>query len=113
MCTATQDSFSLTIVLLLGLSLTANAQSSRGSDNGSPLPFPRAASGIPSETTDGDDDARLAKTLIPHPYLLVGPWLIGAGYARLAWRLEAGLDVESDYVVITAAAAYDNGPPGE
>jgi len=32
---------------------------------------------------------------IPHPFVSIGPSLIGAGCAPLAWSVKTGLDVES------------------
>ena len=49
--------------------------------------------------------------LTPHPYGYVGPSLMGGGYAPIAWRVEAGLHVESTHLVIPIGLAYDNGRP--
>jgi hypothetical protein len=46
---------------------------------------------------------------IPHPYVLVGPSLMGGGYATFAYRLEGGLDIESSRWIMLAVGAYDNG----
>jgi hypothetical protein len=34
-------------------------------------------------------------SLVPRPYLMIGPTLMGSGYAPLAYRAETGLNVES------------------
>jgi hypothetical protein len=55
-----------------------------------------------------DRETLLAKP-IPHPYVLLGPSLMGMGYARLAYRAEAGIDVESTHFLLHALGAYDDG----
>jgi len=47
--------------------------------------------------------------LTPHPYVYVGPSLMGGGYAPVAGRFEVGLQVESTHWVIPIGAAYDSG----
>jgi hypothetical protein len=47
-------------------------------------------------------------SVIPRPYLLIGPVLGGPGYRPLALLLEAGFNVESRYFVMNTLAAYDN-----
>jgi hypothetical protein len=62
--------------------------------------------------TQQDTDSKmepLLSRLIPHPYLSLGPSLMGGGYAALAFRAEGGLNVESERWVMKASAAYDNG----
>jgi hypothetical protein len=51
----------------------------------------------------------ILESRIPHPYIYFGPSLMGGGYARLAYRAEAGLNLESRRWVMMALAAYDNG----
>lgn len=46
---------------------------------------------------------------IPHPFLYLGPSLMGGGYAPLAYRAEGGIDVESTHFMLRALGAYDNG----
>lgn len=48
-------------------------------------------------------------SLVPRPYLMIGPTLMGGGYAPLAYRAETGLNVESRQWVMKAGAAYDDG----
>jgi hypothetical protein len=48
----------------------------------------------PSALTDSDANELLTKP-IPHPFVSIGPSLIGAGCAPLAWSVKTGLDVES------------------
>jgi hypothetical protein len=55
------------------------------------------------------DDVVLLSAPIPHPYVSVGPSLMGGGYAPLAYRAEAGIDLESTHAIFRALAAYDNG----
>jgi hypothetical protein len=47
--------------------------------------------------------------LIPMPYLSVGPSFMGGGYAAIAYRAEAGVNLEGTHLVFRALAAYDNG----
>lgn len=46
---------------------------------------------------------------LPHPFLYAGPSLMGGGYAVLAYRVEGGIDVESDHFIARALGAYDDG----
>jgi hypothetical protein len=54
-------------------------------------------------------DAQLITEPFPHPYISFGPSLMPAGYAPLAYRAEAGIDVESTHFMLHALGAYDNG----
>jgi len=46
--------------------------------------------------------------LIPHPYVAAGPALTEEGYAPLAYRLEAGLEIDSLHWIARAIGAFDN-----
>lgn len=54
-------------------------------------------------------DVELLSLPIPHPYICLGPSLMGGGYAPLAYRAEAGIDLESTHTILRALGAYDNG----
>jgi len=58
-------------------------------------------------TTQSTDVEQVTKP-IPHPFLYLGPSLFGGGYAVLAYRAEAGFDLESRHAIVRAIAAYDN-----
>ena len=62
-----------------------------------------------SATTRILETAPLMTRLTPHPYIYVGPSLMGAGYAPFAIRVEGGLNVESTHLSSQAGAAFDNG----
>ena len=51
----------------------------------------------------------LVNSFLPHPYLRIGPSIMGGGYAVLAYRAETGFDVESRLWVMKGSAAYDDG----
>jgi hypothetical protein len=63
----------------------------------------------PAKPDSTGDDVELLTQPIPHPYLSFGPSLMGGGYAPLAYRAEAGIDLESTHVIFRSLAAYDNG----
>jgi hypothetical protein len=67
------------------------------------------AFGQSATSGQSSDDVELLTKPIPHPYFSVGPSLMGGGYAPLAYRAEAGLDLESTHAIIRALGAYDNG----
>jgi hypothetical protein len=46
---------------------------------------------------------------VPHPFVEIGPALMGGGYAPLAYFVETGIDVEARYFVLNADGAYDDG----
>lgn len=80
------------ILLLVGLCLSA------------------AAVGQPIATAGhSDDDVELLTKPIPHPYVYLAPSLMGGGYAPLAYRAEAGVEIESTHAIFRALGAYDNG----
>jgi len=62
-----------------------------------------ASQGNPDSNVESQLDS-----LIPRPYLLIGPSLGGAGYRPLALLLEVGVNVESRHFVMNADGAYDN-----
>lgn len=63
----------------------------------------------PSKAETNRDDVELLTRPIPHPYVCIGPSLMAGGYAPLAYRAEAGIDLESTHTVVRALGAYDNG----
>ena len=63
----------------------------------------------PSKKASHDDDVQLLSSPIPHPYISFGPSLMGGGYAPLAYRAEAGIDLENTHAILRALGAYDNG----
>jgi hypothetical protein len=63
----------------------------------------------PSKPESSEEDVELLTAPLPHPYISVGPSLMGGGYGRLAYRAEAGIDLESKYAIVRALAAYDDG----
>jgi hypothetical protein len=46
---------------------------------------------------------------VPHPFVDVGPSLMGGGYATFAYHVGGGIDIESTHVIVRAMVAYDNG----
>ena len=72
--------------------------------------FPLQAQNAVTANNNANSDLEPTLTrLTPHPYLFLGPSLMGGGYALLAYRVETGLKVESSNWVMKASAAYDNG----
>jgi hypothetical protein len=63
----------------------------------------------PSKPESSEEDVELLTAPLPHPYICVGPSLMGGGYAQLAYRVEGGIDVESKHAIVRALGAYDNG----
>jgi hypothetical protein len=57
-----------------------------------------------TEQDTGSNVEPLLSRLIPHPYLYLGPSLMGGGYAAVAFRAEGGLNVESARWVMKASA---------
>jgi len=78
-------------------------------------PSPASPTAPPSNrqqqhTATSDSAVYLFMTkLTPHPYIFVGPSLMGGGYAPVAYRVEGGLNVESTRYLMSVSAAYDNG----
>jgi hypothetical protein len=69
---------------------------------------------VASESTathrdDSEREAVVSGRLIPVPYLYLGPSLMGAGYAPIAYRAEGGLSMEGNQIIFRALGAYDNG----
>src|SRR5260370_31663201 len=56
-----------------------------------------------------EEDVELLHRPIPHPYIYLGLSLMGAGYAPLVYRAEAGIDVESTHAIFRISTAYNNG----
>jgi hypothetical protein len=63
---------------------------------------------VPKPNANPDVDHFLT-SLTPHPYLYFGPSVMGGGYATLAYRSEAGINIESRRWVMKALGAYDDG----
>lgn len=61
-----------------------------------------------TKLTPDSNVERQLDSLVPRPYLLIGPALGGGGYRPLALLLEGGINVESRHFVMNAEAAYDN-----
>jgi hypothetical protein len=54
-------------------------------------------------------DVEILNRPIPHPYVYLGPSLMGGGYAPLAYRAEVGFDLESTHLILRSVGSYDNG----
>lgn len=93
------------------------AQAMAAQTGGGPSASAVEAPAIPLSTafvTDSQTASRsgletLLAGLTPHPYLYAGPSIMGGGYAKLAYRAEAGLNVESRHWIMKALGAYDDG----
>jgi hypothetical protein len=93
------SSFGVVFLVVLPLAGLAYAQDA-----------PEARTIRSNDERGGGDALEEVLTLpIPHPFLLLGPSLMGGGYAPFAYRVEGGIDVESSYAIVRASGAYDNG----
>ena len=95
--------FAVGVLLLLSIAGSALAQ---GQDR---QYFNADSLSEPSKVETNFDGVELLTQPIPHPYICIGPALMGGGYAPLAYRAEAGIDLESTHAVVRALGAYDNG----
>lgn len=62
-----------------------------------------------SNSDPDENDIDVLNSPIARPYISAGLSLMGAGYARLAYRIEAGIDMESTHAIVRALGAYDDG----
>lgn len=100
----------LRILVFLVLIVSARAQAPAEIGTRSALPSVIPSNQQQPETATSDTEVDPFMTgLTPHPYVIVGPSLMGAGYAPVAYRVEGGLNVESARWRMSASAAYDNG----
>jgi hypothetical protein len=96
-------SFTVAGLLLLGFVGSALAQEQdRQYFNAGPL-------AEPSKPETNRDAVELLSQPIPLPYIYIGPSLMAGGYAPLAYRAEAGIDLESTHALVRALGAYDDG----
>ena len=95
-------------MLLLALPASAQISAESGAIQASPVAVPSNQRQQERAVPDSENDQFMTK-LTPHPYFFSGPSLMGGGYARFAYRIEAGLNVESRHMVGFAGAASDNG----
>jgi hypothetical protein len=98
------------VLALLLLVLPASGQTPAGSSASLASSVPVPSDQRQQETAPGNSqNERFMTQLTPHPYLFLGPSLMEAGYAPVAYRIEGGLNVESRHWVMLASAAYDDG----
>lgn len=100
----------LGMLALFGWILPASGQASAPVEQ-SPVSSTSPTSDRQQERTTNPESALdpFMTRLTPHPYIFVGPSLMGAGYAPLAYRVEGGLNVESTHCLMSVSGAYDNG----
>ena len=98
------------MLALFALILPASGQAPAeiGPSPASPTAPPSNRQQHHTATSDSAVDLFMTK-LTPHPYIFVGPSLMGGGYAPVAYRVEGGLNVESTRYLMSVSAAYDNG----
>ncbi|MGB8061783.1 MAG: hypothetical protein WCF26_07800 [Candidatus Sulfotelmatobacter sp.] len=100
------------IIFLVPIVLALPSDAQRSTENPTSSASQSSASSGQNPNTMPTHNSELEPLMtgfIPHPYACFGPSLMGAGYAPVAWRGEAGLNVESTPLVIAIGAAYDNG----
>ncbi len=61
------------------------------------------------DATSPSDLEPWLNSFVPHPYVMIGPSLMGGGYAVLAYRAETGFYIENRQCVMKGIASYDNG----